>query len=366
MGRWPIVVGGITVLLLAAVGSYFVPAVQDALFARAAANAAGTRDDLLASDALRVLVCGSRGPLPHPERAQTCVAVLAAGRLFVIDAGAGSANNLARWQVPIGALQGVFVTHLHSDHIGDLGELNTNSWIAGRPAPLKVYGPQGIERVTHGFNTAYAIDRGYRTQHHGPAVANPRTAPLAPVALPLRKGGNEFALVYDDGGIRVMAFVVDHDPAAPALGYRFEYGDRSVVISGDTSESERLVKYAASADLLLHDALAAHLLPTMAAALPASRRPSVGKILADIPSYHATPLQAAGVAQRAKVGQLVLYHLVPAPRNDLMERLFLRGVADVRPDTRLADDGMLITLPAQPPAARGAETVKPVVEFGHM
>ena len=144
----------VAALIAAATALYFVPAVQDGLLNRAVHTGATVRNDLLAKDAMRVLLCGTRGPLPHPTRAETCIAVFAGGHWLLVDAGPGSWNNLALWQIPAAQIAAAFITHVHSDHIGELGELNTNTWIAGRTAPLRVFGPEGLEQVTHGFNTA--------------------------------------------------------------------------------------------------------------------------------------------------------------------------------------------------------------------
>ncbi len=368
MRRIVSIVLGVIVLLAIIGGAYLVPAVQDALIRRAAEAGSSMRNDLVAKDALRVLLCGSRGPLPHPTRAETCVAVFAGGRWYVVDAGPGSWNNLALWRVPGHAIGAVFLTHHHSDHIGELGELNTNSWIAGRSGPLRVFGPEGVQRVTHGFNAAYELDRGYRFAHHGPTVVDPARAPLQAMPVPLRANGATEALVLQEDGVRVMAFVVDHDPAAPALAYRFDYGGRSVVISGDTVPSKRLVRMAKGADLLVHEAIAVHMLPALAAAARAAGRANAPKIMADIPDYHTTPVDAAKVANEAGVGALLLYHLVPAPRNDLMERVFMRGVADVRAGVVLGDDGTLVTLPVAGPGPDGkpAGTQPKVVQFGRI
>src|SRR5882724_12865235 len=105
-----------------------VPAVQDAIIRRVAARAVGdSSDHLFADDALRVLLCGTSAPLPHPTRAKACVAVFAAGRFWVVDTGPGSWNRMALLGVDPTRIGGVMFTHYHSDHIGDLGEFNLNT-----------------------------------------------------------------------------------------------------------------------------------------------------------------------------------------------------------------------------------------------
>jgi ribonuclease Z len=133
----------------------------------------------------------------------------------------------------------------------------------------------------------------------------------------------------------------------PAYGYRFDYKGRSVVVSGDTTKSPALIAAAHGADVLVHEAQSDHIIALVGAAAKAAGRDRVAKIMADIPSYHTTPVQAAEVANEAGVRLLVMYHLNPPPPNALAARVFLRGVADVRPNGWiLGDDGTLVTLPA--------------------
>jgi ribonuclease Z len=132
----------------------------------------------------------------------------------------------------------------------------------------------------------------------------------------------------------------------PAFGYRFDYGGRSVVVSGDTVAHPGLVEAARGADVLVHDALASHVVAAMGEAAAQAGRDRIAKIAADIPDYHASPVAAAGVANEADVELLLFYHLVPPPPNRLFEPIFVRGVAEVRPEGwLLGDDGLLVELP---------------------
>ena len=90
------------------------------------------------ADSLKVIICGSGGPLPISGRAKPCTAIQAGGALYLVDIGPEASENLMLWRLPIATAKAVFITHLHSDHIGDLGEFNGQSWIAGRPAPLSL------------------------------------------------------------------------------------------------------------------------------------------------------------------------------------------------------------------------------------
>ena len=106
---------------------------------------------LLSDGKIHVVLCGTAAALPDPDRAGPCTAVIAGGQFWLIDTGPGSWRNVDRFNLPVSKLSGVLITHFHSDHIGDLGEAITQSWIAGRATPLDVYGPQGINEVVGGF-----------------------------------------------------------------------------------------------------------------------------------------------------------------------------------------------------------------------
>jgi len=339
-------IGAGVVLALAGVLLFRIPAVQDLLIRRMVAQRVASADWLLAPDALRVALCGTSAPLPHPSRAKTCTAVFAAGRFWIVDTGPSSWNNLALWRVDGAKIGGILYTHFHSDHIAELGEFNLQTWAAGRPAPLRVFGPPGVERLVAGFTEAYALDTRYRIAHHGAEFLPEATARMEPVAVVAEGPGS--VVVLEEDGLRITAFPVDHRPIVPAYGYRFDWRGRSVVISGDTAKTPTIVAAASGADVLVHEAQANHLIAAIGDAAEAAGRGRVAKIMHDIPSYHTTPVEAAEAANAARVRLLVFSHLNPPPPNRLAEAPFLRGVADVRPQGWiLGDDGTLVTLPAE-------------------
>lgn len=303
------------------------------------------RQALFEDDALRLLVCGSASPLPTPDRARACLAVIAGGRFYVVDTGPGSWNRLALLRIPGERIGGIFITHYHSDHIGDLGEFNMQTWVAGRPGPLPVFGPAGIERLVGGFTEAYALDNGYRTAHHGDAMLPPARGRMEARVLALAADGAP-APAFTDGELRVSVFPVPHEPIEPAVGYRFDYKGRSIVISGDARRYDRLADIARGADVLAHEAQNQELVARLQATGEALARPRIAKLFADIPSYHTSPVEAAQLANAAGVDTLLLYHLTPPPPNAVAAAAFLRGVADVRGDgVVLARDGTLLELP---------------------
>jgi len=339
---------------VAAVGTLALrsPRVQDAIVARIARRRIG-RDmwGLLAPDALRVLLCGTSSPIPSPRRAEACTAVFAGRRMWIVDTGPGSWRTLALRRVRGEAIGAVFYTHLHSDHIGELGEFNLQTWVAGRPGPLRVYGPDGVTDLVHGFAQAYAADTRFRVAHHGAELLPPDRAAMIPIPVPL--DGADAARVLDEDGVVVSAFAVAHDPVKPAFGYRFDYGGRSVVVSGDTRPCPNLVKQARGADVLVHEAQENRLVHIMEQAARQSGESRVAKILGDIPAYHTTPADAAREAVEAGVRLLVLTHFTPPPDNVLLARIFRRAVNEVPPHGLvLGEDGTLIVLPTGSDAVR--------------
>jgi len=342
---WIVGIGAL--LAIAGAALLRVPAVQDRLIEVAVGRmVASSPEGLFEDDALRVLLCGTASPLPHPTRAGPCAAVFAGGRFWLVDIGRGAWNRLALLRVDGSRIGGLLLTHFHSDHIGGLGELDLNTWVAGRPDPLRVFGPPGVERVVAGFEEAYALDAGYRVAHHGAELLPPAVGRLEPRVVRGPAGGGDPEVVVEEGDLTITAFAVDHSPVRPAYGYRFDYRGRSVVVSGDTVKTASLVEAARGADVLVHEAQANHLVALVREAAREAGRTRVAKILGDIPDYHTTPVEAAEAANEAGVELVVFTHLTPPPPNRLVERVFTRGVSQVRDEGWiLGDDGLVVELP---------------------
>jgi ribonuclease Z len=304
----------------------------------------GDRQDWLSDGALHVILCGTGSPLPDLARAGPCTAVIAGERLFLVDAGLGSQEKLQLWRVPRANLAGILLTHFHSDHIGELGEVVMQSWLAGRRTTLPVYGPPGVEQVVFGFQQAYALDTGYRIAHHGEEALPPAGAKSRARRVQIGEEGS--APVLEEGGLRVTAIRVDHRPVEPAYGYRFEYGGRAAVVSGDTARSANLVRHTRGADLLVHDVLAAHLIESLSGFVAERGGERLTKLMGDIVEYHANPADAAFVAGESGVRMVVFTHLVPPAPSSLASRFFLHGIEDRNsPQVVLGRDGMHFTLP---------------------
>ena len=346
MKRWsPYALGGLAVLGAVAWIALRVPAMDVWLFRTAVNRVVGAPDPRIAGrNELSVALCGTGTPLPDPTRAGPCTLIGAADDLYLVDVGIDSARNLLLWRVPLGKVEGIFITHLHSDHIGGLGEIRLQTWVAGRKAPLKIYGPPGIERVVAGFNEAYAIDSGYRTAHHGADFLPPAAADL--VAVPVSLDDKATAIALESSGLTVTAIGVDHGPVKPAYGYRFDFAGRSVTLSGDTVPSDDLARGANHTDVLVHEALSPELAKIFEEATTQSGRARAAKIFHDIPGYHTSPIDAAKIANAAHARLLVFTHLLPIVPNAIAARAFLRGVSDVRPSgVTIGYDGLLLHLP---------------------
>lgn len=366
-----IAIGVAGLLALAAIGVAAVwmsPSLQDGLMKRTALSRIGSGDNsaLLADNSLHVLLCGTGSPMPDPTRANACTAVIAGGHIVVIDTGPGSWSRIVASRLPAGKIRTVLFTHLHSDHIGALGEFAVQSWIGGRDTPLEVYGPSKLEGsvpplnsqghaygssgtvdVVRGFAEAFDSDSGYRILHHGTNYLSPEGARIAGYEIP-RPAPNTLVPVFDKDGLKISAFLVNHHPVEPAYGYRIEYGGRVAVISGDTKKTESVELFSKGADLLVHEALNHEMSTIIFEALTETENMRLAKMVHDTLDYHASPVQAAEIAREADVPMLVLTHLVPPLPNALARHIFMRGVADARGegDTILGYDGLLVTLPA--------------------
>ena len=298
-------------------------------------------------DGLHVGLCGAGSPMPDPTRVGPCVTVVAGRRLFLVDVGAGGPRNLQLMNLPIGRVSGVFLTHFHSDHIDGLGELLLQRWAAGGNAsPLPVYGPTGVDQVVHGFEAAYALDRGYRIAHHGPAVVPPAGFGGDPRPFAVSASGPNI-LVVNEPDLQVIAFPVQHEPVEPAVGYLFIYKGRRLVVSGDTAPSPRLEAAARNADVLAHEGLSPELVGVQRQAALRAGRGNLAHILHDILSYHSSPEAVAGIAQRAGVRYLLFEHIIPPLPMEALEGPFLgRSRSIFHGPIRVGHDGDFISLPA--------------------
>jgi ribonuclease BN (tRNA processing enzyme) len=229
--------------------------------------------------------------------------------LYVVDCGNGVARQLVFAGLPLPMLRHVFITHHHSDHNADYGNLMWLAWTAGLRTRVDTWGPPPLERMTQLFFEMNAYDINTR-------IADEGRVPLVPLVHvhELSQGGP----VMQDDNVKVTAALVHHPPVVPSFGYRFDASDRSIVISGDTAPSDNLIELARGADVLVHDALYVPGVDRLVA-----RVPNAAALKKSIMSHHTTAEDAGRVAKAAGVKMLVLSHLVPPDDPSITEQMWI-------------------------------------------
>jgi ribonuclease Z len=241
---------------------------------------------------IRVTLLGTGSPSPAMNRFGPSILVEAGTQKFLFDAGRGALQRLNQVKVSWRDIQGLFFTHLHSDHVVGFPDLWLTGWLVGRrAAPLEVWGPQGTKNMLSHLQKAYEIDIRIRQE-------DDKASPEG-VALHVEEIAEGF--VYEKAGVKVTAFEVDHAPFKPAFGFRIDFGGRSVVLSGDTRISENLIRHAQSVDLLIHEVVVEETLRR--AGFPEAQKKSVV-------AHHVTPEQAGEVFSRVKPRLAVYSHMV--------------------------------------------------------
>ena len=244
---------------------------------------------------IEVTLLGTGSPIPDPDRAGPSTLIRAGGQTFLVDCGRGVQQRLAAAGSGANALTALLLTHLHSDHIADLGDVIITRWITTftpDPAPLQIIGPPGTAEVVDAMLAAFGHDIGYRIAHHADL-----TEPPAVEVHEYTDG-----LVWDHETVRILAAPTDHRPVAPTIGFRIEHDGASVALAGDTVPCKGLDVLAAGAGALVHTVIRHDLVQAM----PLQR-------IRDICDYHSSVEQAADTAARAGVGILILTHYVPSP-----------------------------------------------------
>jgi ribonuclease Z len=226
-----------------------------------------------------------------------------------------------------------------------MGELMLKRWATtGNDQPLPIYGPPGVEEVVAGFEAAYQLDVGYRVAHHG-EEAMPNSGSGGEVHMfDLGTDLMSSAVVYQQGDVEVIAFNVDHTPVFPAVGYRVNYKDHSVVITGDTIYTESLTQHAMGADVLVSEALN-HKFSQMLSEASRDIENNASIVAEDIQDYHITPEQAGMVARDAGIPYLIITHVLPPVPSQILINPFLRDARAVYDgEIFMANDGTMVTI----------------------
>ena len=267
----------------------------------------------------RVTLLGSGVPDPDPNRFSASTLIEAGDQKLLIDVGRGATIRLYQLHIPLSRIDVVFFTHYHSDHTVGLPDLLLTGWLpppfGRRTRPLHVIGPVGAENLLSNLVVAYSGDiKGREEEQHLPPQG------VAATVEEFNKDG----VVYENGGVKVTAFEVEHG-IKPAYGYRVDYDGRSVLLSGDTRFNQNVISHGEGVDLLIHEVFAIN--PELL------KVPAFQKIL----SIHTTPSEAGTVFTRTHPKLAAYTHIaafgtqaVPAP-----------SIADIVSQTRKTYQGPL-------------------------
>ncbi|WP_326519436.1 MBL fold metallo-hydrolase [Acinetobacter sp. CAAS 2-6] len=243
-------------------------------------------------DEMRITLLGTGSPVPSEQRFGMSTLVQAGGYNLVFDAGRGAVIRLTQAGMPLGKVNGVFLTHYHSDHVNGLSDLWMTGYIpafGGRQGDFNVYGPTGVMALVEGLKMAHADDIRVR-------VADGELKKEA-TNIVAHEFSAEGGIVFNQNGVVVTAFKVEHDhhgAIQPALGYRVDYAGRSVLISGDTIPTANVLKYGKGVDLLIHEVAEFQDIQ----ALP------------QVYAHHTNPREAGDIFNQTKPKMAVYSHIV--------------------------------------------------------
>jgi len=260
----------------------------------------------------RLILLGTAGgPRPQKARAAPAQVIVSKNVAYVIDCGDGVARQLTLAGVPLTTLRHVFITHHHSDHNADYGNLIWLAWTTGLSTRVDTWGPPPIEKMTKLFFEMNTYDIDTR-------ISNEGRVPLAPLVHvhEIRGGG----VVMSDDNVKVTSALVDHPPVVPAFAYRFDARDRSIVISGDTAPSDNLVKLARGADVLVHSVMYPPAIDRLV-----GRVPNAAALKESILAHQTSAQDAGRIAAAAGVKTLVLSHLVPADDPQVTDQMWIEA-----------------------------------------
>lgn len=277
-----------------------------------------------------VTLMGTKGgPAIRPGTPMPTSSLLRLGeKVIVIDAGLGVTRGLCDAGVALTEIDAIFVTHLHSDHYLELGPLFHTAWTAGLKHPIPVYGPAGLDRYWQGFLASMDADIALRIADEG----RPNLDALFAFHLLGTKG-------FRFGGIKVSAIRNEHPPLRDSFALRFDHQGKAVTFSGDTAPIEAMVDFAASSDLLIHEAMLSQGIEALCARVGNGD----DRLRIHLERSHSSAHEVAKIAARANVKALALNHLIPSDDQDFDES---HWNAEVRPffdgPFHLGRDGMVI------------------------
>lgn len=280
----------------------------------------------------RLVLLGSKGgPALRPGGPWPSSSLLRiGGREIVVDCGLGVTRGLVDTGISLKALDLIFITHLHSDHVLELGPLLHTAWTAGLATPVGVFGPPGTGHYWQRFCQAMEFDIEIRIVDEG----RPDIRELVSIV--------EFAegQVVEQRGLKVSALRVDHPPVTDCFALRFEHGGKSLVFSADTAFFPPLADFAEGADILVHEAMLAEGIERLVA-----RTGNGARLKEHLLASHSFAEEAGRIASEAGVRRLVLNHLIPADDAEIGEADWIAAVRKTwAGDLTIARDGLVVEL----------------------
>lgn len=261
-----------------------------------------------ANPAIKVTLLGTAGPEYFRDRSGIATLVEAGGRKLLFDVGRGATQRLYESRVNPKDITDIFLTHLHNDHFEGLSELWLTPWfLLGRDHGFELWGPEGTGQMVTGMRAMFGHDLEKRVNKFNP-IAN----------LDIKVHTLTDGVVFDEGGVKVTAFPVEHDDGNPAYGYRVDYDGHGVLLSGDTTLNDNVIRHGAKADVIIHNVIAF--------SQRLSELPEMKGVLAKL----TTPEQAAEVFKRDAPKMAVFSHIVTKELNGA------RGLDELIARTRAA------------------------------
>jgi len=246
----------------------------------------------------RIVFLGTKGgPRVGPGRSNPANLVVVNDTPFVIDCGMGVSRQLVAAGVPLETVRYIFISHHHSDHNLEYGNLVYNAWATGLSTPIHSFGPKGIEAMTKTFFELNRFDIETRIEDEG----RPDLRKLL-----IAKDITEDGVVLQTADVKVTAFRTPHPPITDNFAYKFETPDGVVVFSSDTNYNPQLAEFAKRADVLVHEAL---YLPWVDRLV--TRVKNGATLKKHLLESHTAAEDVGRIADAANVKVLVMSHLVP-------------------------------------------------------
>lgn len=249
----------------------------------------------VAAQDIKVTLLGTGDPIPRLDRFGPATLVEVGGQELLFDVGRGASQRLVQMNIALSAIDAVFLTHFHHDHLVGLPDIWMTGWLpppfGRRSVPFEVWGPTGTASLLKNLEEAFALNTSIRIPDE--------LLPPAGIEMVAHEFDTD-GVVYEKDGVKVTAFAVNHgDLIKPAYGYRVDYNNRAVVISGDTRFDENLIAAAQGADLIVHEV-----------ALASDELLASSEQFRRIVAHHTTPEEAGTVFAKVAPKLAVYTHLV--------------------------------------------------------